>query len=132
MRFRYVLSILFVVLLVYLASSNPSKGEYIAWASKQIMTRNEIHDYLSKLQEEDKDGLLGELAGLGKKLAKRYLEPQVGILVDKYTTEKDYIFFSTYTTEFTLGEETYEYVTVGIADHFIPVKYPKEEKEPNQ
>ncbi|MBO9129987.1 DUF4359 domain-containing protein [Bacillus sp. 165] len=130
MKGRYISVILFVVLFIYLASSNPSKGEYTAWASEQIMTRNEVHAYLSEVQQEDEGGLLSELAGLGKKLAKRYLEPQVGILVDKHTKEKDYMFLSMYTTKFNLGRENYEYVTLGIANHFIPVKYPQEKKEP--
>ena len=37
-----------VVLLVYLANSNPSKGEYTDWAAKQFMKRNDVSKKLER------------------------------------------------------------------------------------
>ncbi|MGG0185099.1 DUF4359 domain-containing protein [Bacillus rhizoplanae] len=129
MKWKYVLLALAVVLLVYLANSNPSKGEYTDWAAKQLMTRNDIHKKLTEVEKEDQEGLFGELATMGKKLAKKYVEPQVGVLIDHYTKRNDYIFFSTYTTEFTIGKENYKYVSVGISNIFIPIEMPKKKEE---
>ncbi|ENQ3078330.1 DUF4359 domain-containing protein [Bacillus multifaciens] len=128
MKWKYVLLALAVVLFVYLANSNPSKGEYTDWAAKQFMTRNDIHKKLTEVEQEDKEGLLGELATIGKKLAKNYVEPQVGLLIDHYTKRNDYIFFSTYTTEFQIGKENYKYVSVGISNIFIPIEMPKKKE----
>ncbi|CAG9612142.1 hypothetical protein BACCIP111899_01314 [Bacillus rhizoplanae] len=129
MKWKYVLLALSLVLLVYLANSNPSKGEYTDWAAKQLMTRNDIHKKLTEVEKEDQEGLFGELATMGKKLAKKYVEPQVGVLIDYYTKRNDYIFFSTYTTEFTIGKENYKYVSVGISNIFIPIEMPKKKEE---
>ncbi|WP_440602895.1 DUF4359 domain-containing protein [Bacillus sp. GB_SG_008] len=129
MKWKYVLLALSLVLLVYLANSNPSKGEYTDWAAKQLMTRNDIHKKLTEVEKEDQEGLFGELATMGKKLAKKYVEPQVGVLIDHYTKRNDYIFFSTYTTEFTIGKENYKYVSVGISNIFIPIDMPKKKEE---
>ncbi|MGG0237395.1 DUF4359 domain-containing protein [Bacillus rhizoplanae] len=129
MKWKYVLLALAVVLFVYLANSNPSKGEYTDWAAKQLMTRNDIHKKLTEVEKEDQEGLFGELATMGKKLAKKYVEPQVGVLIDHYTKRNDYIFFSTYTTEFTIGKENYKYVSVGISNIFIPIEMPKKKEE---
>lgn len=129
MKWKYVLLALVVVLFVYLANSNPGKGEYTDWAAKQFMTRNDIHKKLTEVEQEDKEGLFGELATIGKKLAKNYVEPQVGLLIDHYTKRNDYIFFSTYTTEFQIGKENYKYVSVGISHIFIPVEMPKKKEK---
>ncbi|ENQ3107009.1 protein of unknown function [Bacillus sp. 491mf] len=129
MKKKYVFLALVLVLFVYLANSNPSKGEYTDWAAKQFMKRNDIHKKLTEVEQEDKEGLLGELATIGKKLAKSYVEPQVGLLIDHYTKRNDYIFFSTYTTEFQLGKENYKYVSVGISNIFIPVEMPKKKEK---
>lgn len=129
MKKKYVLLALVIVLFVYLANSNPSRGEYTGWAAKQFMTRNDIHKKLTEVEQEDKEGLLGELATIGKKLAKNYVEPQVDLLIDHYTKRNDYIFFSTYTTEFQLGKENYKYVSVGISHIFIPVEMPKKKEK---
>ncbi|MCP1126069.1 DUF4359 domain-containing protein [Bacillus sp. 3103sda1] len=129
MKWKYVLLALALVLFVYLANSNPSKGEYTDWAAKQLMTRNDIHKKLTEVEKEDQEGLFGELATMGKKLAKKYVEPQVGVLIDHYTKRNDYIFFSTYTTEFTIGKENYKYVSVGISNIFIPIEMPKKKEE---
>ena len=59
------------------------------------------------------------------KVSEKYVEPQVGLLVDHYTKRNDYIFFSTYTTEFDIGEEHYKYVCVGFSKIFIPIEMPK-------
>lgn len=129
MKWKYVLLALALVFFVYLANSNPSKGEYTDWAAKQLMTRNDIHKKLTEVEKEDQEGLFGELATMGKKLAKKYVEPQVGVLIDHYTKRNDYIFFSTYTTEFTIGKENYKYVSVGISNIFIPIEMPKKKEE---
>ncbi|MGG2094504.1 DUF4359 domain-containing protein [Bacillus sp. S13(2024)] len=129
MKWKYVFLALALVLLVYLANSNPNKGEYTDWAAKQLMRRNDIHKKLTEVEKENGEGLFGELATLGKKLAKKYVEPQVGLLIDHYTKRNDYIFFSTYTTEFTLGKENYKYVSVGISHIFIPIEMPKKKEE---
>jgi hypothetical protein len=129
MKWKYVFLALALVLLVYLANSNPSKGEYTDWAAKQLMTRNDIHKKLTEVEKEDQEGLFGELATMGKKLAKKYVEPQVGVLIDHYTKRNDYIFFSTYTTEFTIGKENYKYVSVGLSNIFIPIEMPKKKEE---
>ncbi|WP_020062716.1 DUF4359 domain-containing protein [Bacillus sp. 123MFChir2] len=128
MKWKYVLLALAVVLFVYLANSNPGKGKYTDWAAKQFMTRNDIHKKLTEVEKEDKEGFLGELATIGKKLAKNYVEPQVGLLIDHYTKRNNYIFFSTYTTEFQIGKENYKYVSVGISHIFIPVEMPKKKE----
>ncbi len=119
---------LVVILLVYLANSNPSKGEYTEWAAKQFMKRNDVSKKLDEVQKENEEGLLGDLASVGKKLAKKYVEPQVGLLIDHYTKRNDYIFFSTYTTEFDIGEEHYKYVCVGFSKIFIPIEMPKKKR----
>ncbi|PEZ01496.1 hypothetical protein CN326_21175 [Bacillus sp. AFS018417] len=129
MKWKYVLLALALVLFVYLANSNPSKGEYTDWAAKQLMTRNDIHKKLTEVEKEDQEGFFGELATMGKKLAKKYVEPQVGVLIDHYTKRNDYIFFSTYTTEFTIGKENYKYVSVGISNIFVPIDMPKKKEE---
>ncbi|PGZ95369.1 hypothetical protein COE51_20705 [Bacillus pseudomycoides] len=129
MKWKYVFLALALVLLVYLANSNPSKGDYTDWAAKQLMTRNDIHKKLTEIEKEDQEGLFGELATMGKKLAKKYVEPQVGVLIDHYTKRNDYIFFSTYTTEFTIGKENYKYVSVGLSNIFIPIEMPKKKEE---
>ncbi|HDX9580565.1 TPA: DUF4359 domain-containing protein [Bacillus pseudomycoides] len=129
MKKKYVFLALVLVLFVYLANSNPSKGEYTDWAAKQLMTRNDIHKKLTEVEQEDKEGLFGELATIGKKLAKNYVEPQVGLLVDHYTKRNDYILFSTYTTEFQIGKENYKYVSVGISHIFIPIEMPKKKEK---
>ena len=128
MKWKYVFLALALVLFVYLANSNPSKGEYTNWAAKQLMTRNDINKKLTEVEQEDKEGLLGELVTIGKKLAKNYVEPQVGLLIDHYTKRNDYIFFSTYTTEFQIGKENYKYVSVGISHIFIPIEMPKKKE----
>ncbi|MCM3735394.1 DUF4359 domain-containing protein [Bacillus cytotoxicus] len=129
MKKKYVFLALVLVLFVYLANSNPSKGEYTDWAAKQLMTRNDIHKKLTEVEQEDKEGLFGELATIGKKLAKNYVEPQVGLLVDHYTKRNDYILFSTYTTEFQIGKENYKYVSIGISHIFIPIEMPKKKEK---
>jgi hypothetical protein len=121
--------VLAVVLLVYLANSNPSKGEYTDWAAKQFMKRNDVSKKLNEVEKENEESLLGDLASAGNKLAKKYVEPQVGLLIDHYTKRNDYIFFSTYTTEFDLGGENYKYVCVGFSKIFIPIEMPKKKDE---
>ncbi|MDL2416787.1 DUF4359 domain-containing protein [Bacillus shihchuchen] len=125
MKKKYIIMALVVVLLVYLANSNPSKGEYTDWAAKQFMKRNDVSKKLDEVQKENEEGLLGDLASAGKKLAKKYVEPQVGLLIDHYTKRDDYIFFSTYKTEFDIGGEHYKYVCVGFSKIFIPIEMPK-------
>ncbi|MFD3446591.1 DUF4359 domain-containing protein [Microbacteriaceae bacterium 4G12] len=125
MKWRYVWLALFIVGLFYLANTNPGKSEYSRWAAKQLVTRSEIHEQLKKTEKEDPDGIIGEIASLGKRLADKYVQPQVGLLIDHYTTEKNYLFFSTYTTKLTIGKETYKYVTVGLAGNFVVVDAPK-------
>lgn len=73
MKKRYIIMALVVVLLVYLANSNPSKGEYTDWAMKQFMKRNDVSKKLDEVQKENEEGLLGDLASAGKKLAKNML-----------------------------------------------------------
>ena len=128
MKKRYIIMALVVVLLVYLANSNPSKGEYTDWAAKQFMKRNDVSKKLDEVQKENEEGLLGDLASAGKKLAKKYVEPQVGLLIDHYTKRDDYIFFSTYKTEFDIGGEHYKYVCVGFSKIFIPIEMPKKRR----
>ena len=122
MKKRYIIMALVVVLLVYLANSNPSKGEYTDWAAKQFMKRNDVSKKLDEVQKENEEGLLGDLASAGKKLAKKYVEPQVGLLIDHYTKRDDYIFFSTYKTEFDIGGEHYKYVCVGFQKSLFQLK----------
>ncbi|MGG1327054.1 DUF4359 domain-containing protein [Bacillus tropicus] len=129
MKKRYIIMALVVVLLVYLANSNPSKGEFTDWAAKQFMKRNDVSKKLDEVQKENEEGLLGDLASAGKKLAKKYVEPQVGLLIDHYTKRDDYIFFSTYKTEFDIGGEHYKYVCVGFSKIFIPIEMPKKKDE---
>ncbi|MGR5984505.1 DUF4359 domain-containing protein [Bacillus cytotoxicus] len=129
MKKKYIIAALVVLLFIYLANSNPSKGEYTEWATKQFMNRNDISKKLTEVEKEDPDGLLGELATIGKKLANKYVQPQVGVLIDHYTKRNDYLFFSTYTTEFTLGKEQYKYVSVGFSHIFIPIEMPKKKDE---
>ncbi|WP_459501890.1 DUF4359 domain-containing protein [Bacillus sp. C1] len=130
MKRKYIIIVAFVaILFVYLASSNPSKTEYTEWAAKQFMNRNDISKKLTEVEEENPDGLVGELATIGKKLAKKYVEPQVDLLINHYTKRDDYMFFSTYTTEFTLGKENYKYVSVGFSHIFIPIEMPKKKDE---
>ncbi|MFZ3199320.1 MAG: DUF4359 domain-containing protein [Bacillus mycoides] len=121
MKKKYIIMALAVVLLVYLANSNPGKGEYTDWAAKQFMKRNDVSKKLEEVEKENKEGILGDLASAGKKLANKYVEPQVGLLIEHYTKRNDYIFFSTYTTEFDLGGENYKYVCVGFSNIFIPI-----------
>ncbi|MGI2748451.1 DUF4359 domain-containing protein [Bacillus cytotoxicus] len=129
MKKKYIIAALVVLLFVYLANSNPSKGEYTEWAAKQFMNRNDISKKLTEVEKEDPDGLFGELATIGKKLANKYVQPQVGVLIDHYTKRNDYLFFSTYTTEFTLGKKQYKYVSVGFSHIFIPIEMPKKKDE---
>ena len=124
MKKKYIIMALVVVLLVYLANSNPSKGEYTEWAAKQFMKRNDVSKKLDEVQKENEEGLLGDLAS-AVKVSEKYVEPQVGLLIDHYTKRNDYIFFSTYTTEFDIGEEHYKYVCVGFSKIFIPIEMPK-------
>ncbi|MDM5190824.1 DUF4359 domain-containing protein [Bacillus sp. DX4.1] len=128
MKRKYIGVALLVLFLVYLANSNPSKGDYTEWAAKQFMKRNDVNEKLTAIEKEDPDGLVGELATIGKKLAKKYVKPQVGLLIDHYTERSDYIFFSTYTTELTIGEKNYKYVSVGLSHIFIPIEMPKKEE----
>lgn len=129
MKKKYIIMALAVVLLVYLANSNPGKGEYTDWAAKQFMKRNDVSKKLEEVEKENKEGILGDLASVGKKLANKYVEPQVGLLIEHYTKRNDYIFFSTYTTEFDLGGENYKYVCVGFSNIFIPIEMPKKKDE---
>lgn len=66
MKKKYIIMALAVVLLVYLANSNPSKGEYTDWAAKQFMKRNDVSKKLEEVEKENKEGLLGDLASAGK------------------------------------------------------------------
>ena len=129
MKRKYIIMALVVLLFVYLANSNPSKEEYTEWAAKQFMNRNDISKKLTEVEKEDPDGLVGELATIGKKLAKKYVEPQVDVLINHYTKRSDYIFFSTYKTEFTIGKENYKYVSIGFSHIFIPIEMPKKKDE---
>ncbi|MFJ8528721.1 DUF4359 domain-containing protein [Bacillus sp. NPDC094106] len=129
MKWKYIILALVVLLFVYLANSNPSKGEYTEWAAKQFMNHNDISKKLTEVEKEDPDGFVGELAKIGNKLGKKYVQPQVGLLIDHYTKRNDYIFFSTYTTEFTMGKENYKYVSVGFSRIFIPIEMPKKKDE---
>ncbi|MEK5250045.1 DUF4359 domain-containing protein [Bacillus sp. FSL R9-9530] len=129
MKKKYIIMALAVVLLVYLANSNPGKEEYTDWAAKQFMKRNDVSKKLEEVEKENKEGILGDLASAGKKLANKYVEPQVGLLIEHYTKRNDYIFFSTYTTEFDLGGENYKYVCVGFSNIFIPIEMPKKKDE---
>ncbi|OFD40614.1 DUF4359 domain-containing protein [Bacillus mycoides] len=129
MKKKYIIMALAVVLLVYLVNSNPGKGEYTDWAAKQFMKRNDVSKKLEEFEKENKEGILGDLASAGKKLANKYVEPQVGLLIEHYTKRNDYIFFSTYTTEFDLGGENYKYVCVGFSNIFIPIEMPKKKDE---
>lgn len=122
MKKKYIIMALAVVLLVYLANSNPGKGEYTDWAAKQFMKRNDVSKKLEEVEKENKEGILGDLASAGKKLANKYVEPQVGLLIEHYTKRNDYIFFSTYTTEFDLGGENYKYVCVGFQTSLFQLK----------
>ena len=54
MKKRYIIMALVVVLLVYLANSNPSKGEYTDWAAKQFMKRNDVSKKLDEVQKRTK------------------------------------------------------------------------------
>ncbi|MDM5435873.1 DUF4359 domain-containing protein [Bacillus hominis] len=129
MKKKYIIMALAVVLLVYLANSNPGKGEYTDWAAKQFMKRNDVSKKLDEVEKENKEGILGDLASAGKKLANKYVEPQVGLLIDHYTKRNDYIFFSTYKTDFDVGGENYKYVCVGFSNIFIPIEMPKKKDE---
>lgn len=129
MKWRYILLLALMGCLLYLANTNPEKGEYTKWASEQLIQGSDLHKALSKTEQEDAGSLFGELASLGKQLTEKYVQPQVGLLIEKYTTKKDYIFFSTYTTSFTIGGTTYTYVTVGVADRFVPVQVPEQTKK---
>ena len=73
MKKRYIIMALVVVLLVYLANSNPSKGEYTDWAAKQFMKRNDVSKKLNEVQKENEEGLLGDLASAGKSWRKNML-----------------------------------------------------------
>lgn len=66
MKKKYIIMALVVILLVYLANSNPSKGEYTEWAAKQFMKRNDVSKKLDEVQKENEEGLLGDLASVGK------------------------------------------------------------------
>lgn len=130
MKWRYILLLALMGGLLYLANTNPEKGEYTKWASEQLIQGSDLHKALSKTEQEDAGGLFGELASLGKQLTEKYVQPQIGLLIENYTTKKDYLFFSTYTTSFTIGGTTYTYVTVGAASRFVPVQVPEQtEKE---
>ncbi|WP_144501139.1 DUF4359 domain-containing protein [Bacillus nitratireducens] len=130
MKKKYIIiMVLAVVLLVYFANSNPGKGEYTDWAAKQFMKRNDVSKKLDEVEKENKEGILGDIASAGKKLANKYVEPQVGLLIDHYTKRNDYIFFSTYKTEFDVGGENYKYVCVGFSNIFIPIEMPKKKDE---
>lgn len=54
MKKKYIIMALVVVLLVYLANSNPSKGEYTEWAAKQFMKRNDVSKKLDEVQKRMK------------------------------------------------------------------------------
>ncbi|MFX3623256.1 MAG: DUF4359 domain-containing protein [Ectobacillus sp.] len=125
MRWRYVGLAFVIGVLLYLANTNPEKGDYTSWAAKELITRSDVHEAMTKTEQENPEGLLGELAAIGKQLTEKYVQPQVGLVIDEYTVQEDYIFFSTYKTEFTLGSTTYKYVTLGIADRFVPLEAPK-------
>lgn len=129
MKWKYLFGILLVVLFIYLANSNPSKSDYTNWAAKQFMKYNDVSQKLTEVAKEDKDSLFGELAEFGQDVAKKYVEPQVDKLIAHYTERNDYIFFSTYTTEFKIGKDKYKFVSVGIANHFIPIEIPDKKKE---
>ena len=54
MKKKYIIMALVVILLVYLANSNPSKGEYTEWAAKQFMKRNDVSKKLDEVQKRMK------------------------------------------------------------------------------
>ncbi|WP_028401773.1 DUF4359 domain-containing protein [Ectobacillus panaciterrae] len=127
MRWRYLSLALLIGTLLYLANTNPEKGQYTAWASQQFVENTDVHHSLTDTEKEN-GGFLGELAAFGRQLTEKYVEPQVGLIIDKYTKQEDYIFFSTYKTEFTVGSTTYKYMTIGVAGRFFLVEAPKNEK----
>jgi hypothetical protein len=127
MRWRYLTLAFVIGTLLYLVNTNPEKGDYTTWASEQFVQHTDIHQSMTSTEKENPDGFLGELAAFGKKFTEKYVEPQVGLIIDKYTTQKDYIFFSTYKTEFKIGSTTYTYRTIGVADRFVLVEAPKKE-----
>ena len=88
------------------------------------MKRNDVSKKLDEVQKRMKRVSLATWHR-PVKVSEKYVEPQVGLLIDHYTKRNDYIFFSTYTTEFDIGEEHYKYVCVGFSKIFIPIEMPK-------
>ncbi|MCP8967715.1 DUF4359 domain-containing protein [Ectobacillus ponti] len=129
MKWKYVWLALLIGILVYLAKTNPDKAEYNAWASKQFVQRTEVHEAMARTEAESPDSLWGELASLGKKLTEKYVQPQVGLIIDEHTSKKDYIFFSLYNTSMQLGSDKYEYITLGAAEHFWLLQAPEDTKK---
>ena len=86
------------------------------------MKRNDVSKKLDEVQKRMKRVSLATWHR-PVKVSEKYVEPQVGLLI--YTKRNDYIFFSTYTTEFDIGEEHYKYVCVGFSKIFIPIEMPK-------
>ncbi|PEF32945.1 DUF4359 domain-containing protein [Bacillus wiedmannii] len=128
MKKKYIVIALIIFLFVYLVNSNPSKVEYTNWAAKQFMELNDISKKLNEVEEENQESLLSDFILSGKKLAEKYIEPQVELVIDHHTKRDNYIFFSTYTTEFDFGEKHYKYVCVGFSKNFIHLEM-QEEKD---
>ncbi|MDG4658567.1 DUF4359 domain-containing protein [Ectobacillus antri] len=130
MKWRYLSVALVIVSLLYLANTNPEKGDYTAWASKQFMERTAIHSTLAEAEKQD--SVIGDLAAFGKSITEQVVEPQVGLMIDKHTKQQDYLFFSFYQTEFAVGTTQYKYETIGIADRFVLLEAPQQttKKEP--
>ncbi|MBG9585328.1 hypothetical protein ABE42_40565 [Bacillus thuringiensis] len=125
MKKKYIVIVLIIFLFIYLINSNPGKVEYRNWAAKQFMELNDVSKKLNEVEEENQESLLSDLILLGKNLAKKYIEPQVELVIDHHTKRNNYIFFSTYTTEFDFGKEHYKYVCVGFSKTFIHLEMQK-------
>ncbi|WP_379970541.1 DUF4359 domain-containing protein [Ectobacillus sp. sgz5001026] len=116
---------LFLAVVFYFGSSNPTQEKYVAWASQQFVQNSSFHQSLEKTATEDPSSVWGELAKMGKQLTEKVVQPQIGHLLAMYTTRTDYALWSVFTTEYTIAGKTYTYVTLGIANQFFLLSAPK-------
>ncbi|GAA3319248.1 hypothetical protein GCM10020331_025360 [Ectobacillus funiculus] len=58
MKWRYILLLALMGGLLYLANTNPEKGEYTKWASEQLIQGSDLHKALSKKTEQEDAGSL--------------------------------------------------------------------------
>ncbi|MFE8698004.1 DUF4359 domain-containing protein [Cytobacillus sp. FJAT-53684] len=92
MKKGYVLSLLILILVLFAATSNPSKSDYVAWVKEGI--------------QEEEGFLLGMISGP---------------LLNGYTTKKSYGVFTVFETSIDKNDED-KLVAIGLLNNFIWIK----------